>query len=88
MKTSNFLSLNWLDLGKGLLMAVLTPVFVIVQQSLDLGVFTLDWKSIGLAGVAGGVAYLVKNFFTPSIPQVNAIEQEEEIGLPMPPKKK
>lgn len=64
MKTSNFLSLNWLDLGKGLLMAILTPVVVIIQQSLEAGVFTLDWKSIGLAAIGGGFAYLVKNFFT------------------------
>lgn len=64
MKTSNFLSLNFRDLAKGLLMAVLTPAVVIVQQSLESGVFTTDWKSLGLASLAGGVAYLVKNFFT------------------------
>ena len=64
MKNSNFLSLNWLDIGKGLLMAILTPVVVIVQQSIEAGAFTFDWKSIGLAAVGGGFAYLVKNFFT------------------------
>ena len=64
MKTSNFLSLNWLDLGKGLIMAVLTPVVVIVQQSIESGVLTLNWKTIGLAAIGGGFAYLVKNFFT------------------------
>lgn len=69
MKTSNFLSLNWLDLGKGLLMAILTPAVVIIQQSLEAGVFILDWKSIGLAAVGGGFAYLVKNFFTKPDPQ-------------------
>lgn len=66
MNESSFLSLNWKDLGKGFLMAVLTPVFVIVQQSLELGELTFNWKSIGLAAVAGGVAYLVKNLFTPA----------------------
>ena len=70
MKDSNFFSLNWRDIAKGLLMAILTPVVVIVQQSLEAGVFTTDWKSLGLASLAGGVAYLVKNFFTkPSEPQ-------------------
>jgi len=64
MDKSNFLSLNWLDLGKGLLMAVLTPVVVIIQQSIESGSFTFDWKSIGVASLAGGFAYLVKNFFT------------------------
>lgn len=72
MKTSNFLSLNWLDLGKGLLMAVLTPAVVIVQQSIESGEFTFDWKSIALASFAGGCAYLVKNFFTKPTQNVQA----------------
>ena len=66
MKKSKFLSLNWLDIGKGLVMAILTPAAVIVQQSIEAGTFTFDWKVIGLAAVGGGFAYLVKNFFTPS----------------------
>jgi len=76
MKTSNFLSLNWLDIAKGLLMAILTPVVVIVQQSIEAGVFTFDWKSIGLAAIGGGVAYLVKNFFTPKAPVVTASDND------------
>ena len=63
---SDFLKLNLNDLLKGLLMAVLTPVVVIIQQSLEAGLFVFDWKSIGLAALSGGVAYLVKNFFTPA----------------------
>lgn len=63
---SDFLKLNFNDILKGLLMAVLTPVVVIVQQSLEAGVFVFDWKSIGIAALSGGVAYLVKNFFTPA----------------------
>lgn len=73
MKTSNFLSLNWLDLGKGLLMAILTPVVVVIQQSLEAGVFTFDWKSIGVAAIGGGVAYLIKNFFTSSNAEAQGI---------------
>ncbi len=64
MKNSNFLSLNWMDLGKGLIMSILTPIVVIVQQSIESGVLTFNWKTIGLAAVGGGFAYLVKNFFT------------------------
>ena len=48
MKESKFFSLNWRDVAKGFLMAVLTPVVVIIQQSLEAGIFILDWKSIGL----------------------------------------
>ena len=55
--------LSMFDILKGLLMAVLTPALFIVQQSLENGELTFDWKSIALASVSGGVAYLLKNFF-------------------------
>ena len=65
MENSAFLSLNWADFGKGLLMAVLTPVLVLVQQSVDAGSFVFNGKALAIAAVAGGVGYLIKNFFTP-----------------------
>lgn len=88
MKQSNFLSLNFGDFGKGLLMAILTPALVIIQQSLDLGVLTFEWKSIIVASVAGGLAYLTKNFFTSSKVQsfADTPEDNELIGT-RPPKK-
>lgn len=61
---SKFLSLNGKDILKGLLMAVLTPVVLIIQQSLEAGNLTFNWKQIGMAAIAGGLAYLVKNFFS------------------------
>ncbi len=64
MNKSNFLSLNLQDIAKGLVMAVLTPIVTVIGQSIEAGNFTYDWKSIGLAALAGGFAYLVKNFFT------------------------
>jgi len=64
--TSKIYSLDKNDLLKGLLMAVVTPCLVIIQSSLDSGTLVLDWKNIGMAAVGGGVAYLLKNFFTPS----------------------
>ena len=66
MKQSEFLSIGTRDFLRGFVMAVLTPVFVIIQQSLDAGILTFNWTSIAMAAVAGGVAYLVKNFFTKS----------------------
>jgi hypothetical protein len=66
MNTSKFLSLNWLDVAKGLVMAVLTPVMTVIGQSIEAGVFVFDWKAIGLSALAGGFAYLLKNFFTPT----------------------
>lgn len=64
MKTSKFLALNWADILKGLLMAILTPAVVIIQQSLELGILIFDWKSIVTSSIGGGLAYLLKNFFT------------------------
>ena len=73
MNKSNFLSLNWLDIAKGLVMAVLTPIVTVIGQSIEAGNFTYDWKTIGLSAAAGGFAYLVKNFFTSNKPEVQGI---------------
>lgn len=69
MKTSNLFTLNLADFAKGLLMAILTPAMLIIQQSLDAGVLVFNWKTIGLGAIAGGFAYLVKNFFTSPVKQ-------------------
>ena len=86
MKDSKFLSLGLKDFLKGLLMAVLTPIFVVVQQSLQAGMLTVDLKLVGLSALAAGVAYVTKNFFTPSPLEINA-SIDESIGVPIPPKK-
>jgi hypothetical protein len=64
--TSGQFNLNWADFGKGLVMAVLTPVFAIIVQSLNNGQLTFDWKVIGGAALAGALAYLSKNLFSPA----------------------
>jgi hypothetical protein len=66
MTNSNFLGLNLADILKGLIMAILTPSLVIVQQSLSAGTLTFNWQAIGMAAVAGGVAYLLKNLLSNS----------------------
>lgn len=84
MKTSNFLSLDFKDFVQGLLMSVLTPAVLIIQQSIESGVLVFNWKSIAMASVAGGFAYLVKKFFTQP-KEVNKLV-DDEIGLPKPTK--
>lgn len=64
MEQSKFLSLGFRDFLRGFVMAVLTPVFVIIQQSLDAGILTFNWQSIAMAAVAGALAYITKNVFT------------------------
>lgn len=64
--TSKQFSLNFKDIAKAALVAVLTPVIPIIENSLAAGTFVFDWHNIAVAAAGGFVAYLVKNFFTPS----------------------
>jgi len=58
--SSNRWTLNTRDLIQGLLMAIITPVIVVIQQSLDLGILTFDVKAIGMAAIAGALAYMLR----------------------------
>lgn len=80
MKTSKFLSLDFRDLLRGFLMAVLTPVFTTIYTSFEAGVFTLNWHLIGVSAIGGAMAYLGKNFFT----QPKEVKSLSDIGLPKP----
>jgi|SRR5882757_4096486 len=59
-------TLNVSDFVKGLIMAVLTPVFAIIADSINKGSLTFDWKLIGIAAIGGILAYLTKNFLSPT----------------------
>jgi len=59
-------SLKWRDVVRGFILAVLTPALLIIQQSLEAGSLTFNWHQIGMAAVAGGGAYLIKNFLEPT----------------------
>ena len=66
--TSKQFTLSLNDFWKGLLVAVLSPVFTILITSLNAGSLTFDWKAIGGVALASLLAYLMKNFFdTPKI---------------------
>lgn len=62
--TSKRYSLNWIDAGKGLVMAVGTSVLFFIQSSLDSGSMQFHWKGIGMSAISGATAYLIKNFFS------------------------
>ncbi len=53
---------------KGLLMAVITPVLFLIQQTIETGSFKFNWQTIGMTAVAGGLGYIAKNFLTPAAP--------------------
>jgi hypothetical protein len=81
MKQSNFLSLNWLDLGKGVIVAVIVFLLNFAQET---WVPSLNVSPEIKLFIITGIGYLLKNFFTP---KPNAFVSE--IGLPLPkdPKK-
>lgn len=64
--TSNQFSVNAIDIMKGLLMAVLTPVFLIMIGSLEAGSLTFDWKNIGIVALSSFLTYVLKNFLSPA----------------------
>jgi hypothetical protein len=66
MKTSSLFSLNLTDLGKGLLVAVGGAVIAAIENVLQAGTISFDWKAIGSVALAAGLSYLGKNFFTPA----------------------
>ena len=63
-----FLTLNWKDLGKGLILAFLTVFVTTVYAALQAGALPTGAQlgSAALAGLTAMVAYLIKNFFTNS----------------------
>lgn len=63
--TSKQFTLNGRDLLKGLLVAVITPVFTIIITSLEKGSLTFDWKAIGITAAGAALAYIMKNFLSP-----------------------
>lgn len=64
--TSKQYWLNARDFGKALVVASITPIIPIIMQSISAKVWVFDWTTIWHTAVAAGVAYLVKNAFTPS----------------------
>lgn len=61
--TSKRFNLNLSDWWKGLIMAVGAPVIAIIQQSLNAGTFTVNWKTVFTVSLSAALIYLGKNFF-------------------------
>lgn len=64
--TSKQFTLNVSDLWKGLIVSVLSSVITIITNTLAEGSLTFNWKLIGITALSTGLAYIVKNFLTPS----------------------
>ena len=62
MKQSGFLSLNWSDLGKSFLVVAIAFVLNFAQEQI---IPNLNISPEVKAMLFTGIAYLIKNFFTP-----------------------
>lgn len=79
--TSKQFSLNIQDLGKGLIVAVLSAGLTALLAVLNNGGMPTvqDLKTVGLVSVTAGISYLIKNFLQPAqtviVPPVNTPEK-------------
>jgi hypothetical protein len=64
MQNSGLFKINVWDLTKGLIVAILASVLVLVKDTLSGGSLNFDWASIAQSGLLSAVAYLLKNLFT------------------------
>jgi hypothetical protein len=75
---SNFLRLNKKDIINGLVMSIITPVIMVIYKTLETGSLNFDWKNLIAVAFAGGLGYVVKNFFSGEVTTLN--RKSELIG--------
>lgn len=69
---SSFLTLNYKDFGKGIIVAIIASVLAWLYQSVSAPGFhlsdflTIDWSELLKVAVEAGIAYLSKNLVTDS----------------------
>ena len=77
-------NINWLDILKGFIVAALTVVLAGVYTSIQQGKLpTLaELGSLAIAGLAAGVGYLLKNFFSNNagVPLAKDVPAKTTIG--------
>lgn len=71
-------SLKLRDFLKAALIAIITPVLYVVQDSLSKGELTFHWNEIAVAAISGFIAYLIKNFFTDEVKVAQKIIEKHE----------
>lgn len=64
--TSPILNLDLKDVAKGLLVAVISAVLTLIDNSVEAGNFNFNWTNIWHVALLAGVGYLIKNLFTPT----------------------
>lgn len=69
--TSKQFSINWKDFLRGLIMAIGTPVLVVIQKALEAASsgepLVINWVNLGMIALGALLVYLTKNFLTPAV---------------------
>lgn len=65
--TSEQFSINWRDVGKGALIAVITAVLTVILEAVqEGGLNAINWAAVATAGTSALAAYLLKQFTDPT----------------------
>ena len=64
--TSKQFSINWRDIAKGVLVSAVSAVLTAIYAALTVVPFSIDFKQMAIVGLTAGLAYLLKNFVTPT----------------------
>ena len=76
---SNFLNLNFKDILKGLLTAIITAISAYIYEAIQSGNLTaIDWKFVGSTALIAAIGYLTKNLLTNS--EGTPLKTESETG--------
>lgn len=64
--TSKFLNISLRDFWRGLVIALITPIFTIIISSLVKHTLDFDWYMIGATALTTALAYYTKHLAEPS----------------------
>lgn len=70
--------INIKDALRGLLIAAGTAAGFIIQSTVESGSLDINWKKVGMAALAGGLTYIIKNYFTPAVVKVPLSDVEAQ----------
>lgn len=66
MKQSKLFSVGFRDFVKGLIMAVISAVLVVIQETVSNGSLSFHWQTIGKIALLTAITYITKNWLTNS----------------------
>jgi len=79
VETSKFLTLNWRDLVRGFVIAVIGAALTQIYSVIDSGSLVFNWKAILTGSLVPGVSYLLRNLFESSKTVVKITPPDKQI---------